>query len=207
MRRNDDQLPMRREQAGGLTRFGDSDLLSPSSFFSTSPWQAMRRMQEDMDRLFGQFFGETSGMGTQTALQQWSPNVDISQDEKEWCIEADLPGFDKDNIHVEVRDNHLFLRAEMRDETKNEGGGKQRDYQRRERRYGYFERVMPLPQNVDEEHIACDFKNGVLTLHVPKLAQSAQIGRRIPISSGETQGTAVKTQADEKQKRPEKMAA
>lgn len=195
MRRNEDRLPVLRGQDRGLSRMVDTDLFSPTSFFSTSPWQMMRRMQEDMDRIFGQFFTEAPGAGTQAGLEQWRPNVDISQNNKEWCVEAELPGVNKDDIDVQVQDHHLILRAEMKKEQQDEGEGRQ--YHHRERRYGFFERVLPLPENVDEEHIACDFKDGVLTLHLPKLEQAKQEPRRIPITAGGTGAEAATAPAKE----------
>lgn len=212
MRRNEDRLPVQRGQNQGLSRTGDADFFTPSSFLSLSPWQTMRRMHEDMDRLLGQFFTETPSGGTRGGMQQWMPSVDISQNNKEWCIEADLPGVNKDDIEVEVRDHHLVLKAELRSEQQDEGG-EGREYHQRERQFGFFERVLPLPENVDEEHIACDFKNGVLTLHVPKLEQALPAARRIPITSGETstQGTtAQKKEAAPKEEKgggQQKMAA
>ena len=106
MRRNDNYLPAQHEQRG-LTPYNQGGGLQPSSFFSASPWQLMRRMQEDMDRVFSQFFGNQSGSGTVLApsAPQWAPSVDISQTDKEWCIEAELPGVSKDNIDVQVHDD------------------------------------------------------------------------------------------------------
>jgi HSP20 family protein len=127
--------------------------------------------------------------------------MDVSQSDREWCIEADLPGVKEDDIHVEVRDNHLLLRAEMRQDEQPQGaqarGGQQeqqqgqqperpqRQYFQRERRYGYFQRLLPLPENVDEENISCDFSNGVQTIHLPKLEQARQQARRIPVGRGQ----------------------
>lgn len=222
MRRNESYLPSRQDWGG----------LSPRSPFGTSgsfplfgsPWQMMRRMQEDMDRVFGQFFSEEGGQGGQQAsgqpgIQQWAPRVDISQTDKEWCIEADLPGVKEADIDAQIQDHMLFLRAELRPEESPEGrqaepesgqqaGEKphnghnkaeqaqmqQRQYHQRERRWGYFERVLSLPDNVDEEKVSCDFKNGVLTLHLPKMPEPASQGRRIPIGAGQARSTAGKQQ-------------
>jgi len=197
MRRNQERYPIRWEQERSVSPWGDDWPGSP--LFETSPWQVMRRMQEDMDRVFNQFFspspwtGQGAQAGTHTAggLQTWAPNVDVSQNEKEWCIEADLPGVNKDDIDVQVRDNHLILRAEMRKSEQEEPGGGdgpqqgQRQYARRERRYGYFERVIPLPKNVDEEAIGCDFRNGVLTVHIPRSAKDQPGARRIPVQDAD----------------------
>jgi len=201
MRRNRELLPVRREQEGRLAPWS-AGFFNPPTFFSASPWQVMRRMQEDMDRVFSQFVQPVA----QEVQQSWAPRVDISQDDNEWLIEADLPGVGKDNIDVQVRDGYLQLRAELRQEQEErpqaqprqgggeqpqgnghdqsqraEGAGQEREYYRRERRYGYFERVLPLPENVDEEQIRCEFHDGVLKVHLPKTAEQKPLGRKIPI--------------------------
>jgi HSP20 family protein len=176
-------------------------------------------MREDMDRTFGQFFGPSAltGRGGEWGQQMWSPNVDISEDDKEWTVEIDLPGVERDNVQVEVDHSQLRIRAEMRQETQNqpqqEGQQNQpaRQYHQRERQYGYFERTFTLPDNVDEENVRCDFRNGVLTCHLPKTGEPSYRGRRIPISgdaqtatpgqSGSRQATAASPAGQEKQKK------
>jgi HSP20 family protein len=219
MRRKGEFFPVRRDQdwTRGLSPWGDSSLFAPSSFFNSfgaSPWQAMRRMQEDMDRLFSQLVVPEGAQGQAPGLQQWAPSVDVSQDDKEWLVEVDLPGVNKDDIDVQVYQGHLILRAELRQESPQEQGGQeggsqgaQRQYHRRERRYGYFERVLPLPQNVDDEQIRCEFRDGVLKVHVPRLPEQRPTGRKIAIGDGaeapqaslgvntETPGAAVQEQA------------
>ena len=195
MRRNEESLPVRREQRG-LTPWSDLNSPTSGSLFSASPWQMMRRMQEDMDRIFGQFF-QPGTQQLEQARQGWQPSLDVSETDREWLIEADLPGVDRENVDVQVHNDHLILRAETRreHEERPEGHGsqqgqqqdQQRRYYRRERQYGYFERVLPLPENADEENIRCDFKNGVLTVHVPKAQQAQTRGRRIPIGEGAAQ--------------------
>jgi HSP20 family protein len=126
MRRNEEYMPARRERdLSPMSPFGGSG----QSFFGTSPWQMMRRMQEDMDRVFSQFFGGSAGSGgwpaatgQQQGMQVWTPSVDISQDDKEWRIEADLPGARKEDVHVEVRDGYLVISAEMRQGDQPQGG-------------------------------------------------------------------------------------
>jgi len=213
MRRNENRLPARRDWGGSLFPASQSDFFSPSSFFA-SPWQMMRRMQEDMDRMFGQFFSGPSGAGgvpaqagQQGGPQQWAPSVDISQNDREWTVEVDLPGVKPEDIDLQIRDQYLVLRAELRPEeapqeqqaegqsgqqpTGQKQNGQQqeqpqRQYQYRERRWGYFERVLPLPENVDEGQVSCEFQHGVLTIHLPKAEQQAAQGRRIPIGAGQS---------------------
>lgn len=193
MRRNDN-FPVRREPDWDLAPWTETSGFFPSSFFGGSPWQMLRRMQEDMDRAFSQVlsgqFGEGRGAGP--SQPQWSPSIDVSETPTEWCIEADLPGARKDDIHVHVHNHQLHLRAEMRQGQETPPGGQQggseqqRQYYRRERRYGFIERVMPLPRNVDEENVRCELRDGVLRIHLPKAQQATPQGRRIPIGEGET---------------------
>ncbi len=198
--RRDQNLPVpRRNPEQGLLPLGGGSLFDPSTFLGASPWQMMRRMQEDMDRLFSQVFTGALTPALAAAPQQmWSPGVYISEDDREWRVEADLPGVQQDNLDIQVRDNALILRAQMRQEQEqpqegqaqngNEQQGKQgqqRQYYQRERRYGFFERVLPLPESVDEENIRAKFRDGVLAVHLPKAQQAASPGRRIPIGSGQ----------------------
>jgi HSP20 family protein len=171
----------------------------------------MRRMQTDMDRLFNQLV-QPATQEIQRMEQSWAPSVDISHDDKEWLIEAELPGVDKDHIEVEVRQGQLMFRAEMRHEQRQEAqpqaeggkpegngngqrqeGSRERQYHHRERRYGFFERVLPLPENVNEEQIHCEFRDGVLKIHLPKTAEQKPRERRIPISAGDQQAPAAVT--------------
>src|SRR5688500_5957644 len=115
MRRNGGNLPVRRETEWGISPLFERDFLAPESLFSANPWQTMRRMQEDMDRMFGQVVGGT-GAGGARGLQQWQPSVDISQNDREWCIEAELPGVKKEDIDIQVRDNQVSLSAQLRQE-------------------------------------------------------------------------------------------
>jgi HSP20 family protein len=169
----------------GLSLF-DGDLLTPSTFFTASPWQTMRRMREEMDRMWSQFASPALAGGPSEAGQFWSPSVDVIESIKHWTIEVDLPGVNKDNVSVEVRNNQLIIQAEMKQqEAQNQQGQKDRQYHRRERRYGYFERMLSLPENVDQENISCAFKDGVLTCFIPKIEQAVAEGRHIPINDSQ----------------------
>jgi HSP20 family protein len=185
MPRNEERLPARQGGNWGLSRH--DDWMSPSSLFTASPWQMMRRMQEDMDRVFSQFIGG-SGM-VPSGGHGWAPRVDVSETDREWRIEADLPGVSKDEVQVEVHGGHLVLRAETRrehEERPNDGErSAQPRYLHRERHYGFFQRMLPLPGEVDQEAIRCEFNNGVLTVHVPKTEPMRSQGRRIPIQDAE----------------------
>lgn len=148
------------------------------------PWQVMRRMEEDIDRLFSQFMGGGLGIAPTEALQQLSPSIDISEDNSEWRIEVELPGLRPDDVDVRVQGQYLVIRAELRppEEERAEEKGERR-YFRRERRYGLFEEVLSLPSNVNEQAIRCEAREGILVVHLPKSEQAKQQGHRIPVEA------------------------
>jgi HSP20 family protein len=191
--------------------FSGSDLSGTgTALLSISPWQMMRRMQEDLDLLLNQVLSDTpvvpqDGQSQQQRagqMQIWSPRVDVSEDDREWRIEAELPGVKQDDISIQVQNDALILRAQLRQEQEVEAEPtdgqqqgqqtksaqeqpqrQQRRYYFSERRFGYFERALALPETVDEENIRAEFRDGVLMIHLPKKEQTTQQqGRRIPVS-------------------------
>jgi len=170
--RNDSQ-PIFGES--GLEPYSEaSQLLNPAT---ASPWHLMRRMQEEMDRMMSHFANPV--LWSTQGGQLWTPNVDVIEAIKHWTFEMDLPGVSKDDINVEVLDKDLVIKAQARQhQEKSIAEGR---YHRRERRSGYFERVIPLPENADENNITCAFSNGVLTVTIPKSEESVAKGRHIQI--------------------------
>src|SRR5262245_18173434 len=120
MRRNQDFMPMQRGRQTDLAPRGGG-WMAPEMFFNASPWQMMRRMQEDMDRVFGQFFADPAGGGGSQGGQQgnltlWTPRMDVSETDREWTVEVELPGVREEDIDLSLHDNLLNIRAEMRQE-------------------------------------------------------------------------------------------
>ena len=103
----------------------------------------------------------------------WTPSVDILETENELLLKADLPGVDMKDIDIEMENGTLTLRGERKFENETKEGG----YHRIERSYGSFARYFTLPDTVDAESVKADFKNGVLTVQLPKkeLAKPRQI--------------------------------
>jgi HSP20 family protein len=108
-----------------------------------------------------------------------SPAVDIAEDEKEFTLTADFPGFTKKDVGIEVNDGVLTLKAnrEIDNESNDDGF-----YRIRERRYGSFSRNFTLPENVLEDNINAKFKNGSLTVSLPKAEEVKPEVRQIKIS-------------------------
>lgn len=107
------------------------------------------------------------------------PNVELGETDREIRVTAELPGLEEKDVDITVEDGVLTLRGEKRSET----GDKDRGYS--ERSYGRFERRIGLPRGVERDKAAATFRNGVLTVTLPKSAEAIENVRRIPIN-GET---------------------
>lgn len=180
------------------------DLLAGA--FLANPYEFMRRMNAEMDRVFedagfgrgmlgypaptvagrgvtagGRTSGARTGVvtsgGTYGASGAWMPQIETLQRDDSLVMRADLPGVDRNDIHVDVEDGVLTLSGERRQqhEERNEG------VYRSERSYGSFYRAIPLPDDVDEDRIAATYENGVLEVVIPLPEQKAQRARKIEI--------------------------
>lgn len=129
----------------------------------------------DIDRFFNDSWPQLSDSDTSTFF---APRVDIREADGHYEITAELPGVNKDDIHVHVRDGILTLEAETTQESKQEEKGK---VIRQERRYGKFMRSFNLGADVQESDIKASFKDGVLTLEAPKIVEREPERRRIEV--------------------------
>ena len=131
-------------------------------------WDPFKEM-EDMQRRFARVLGITSahaGNGGRESMTvtEWSPSVDIIEDEKEWLVKADLPEVSKEDVKVQVENNVLTITGERKLEKEEKG----KKYHRVERSYGNFLRSFTLPDGADGANIKAEFKDGVLKVHLPK---------------------------------------
>jgi HSP20 family protein len=132
----------------------------------------------DIDRVFDHLW--SPGPRTETAESSFfAPRVDIKELEDHYEITAELPGVDKDNLHVTLEDGVLAITAEVEKEDKEEQEGR---ILRQERRYGKYMRSFTLGSNVQEGDISANFKDGVLKLNAPKAREEEPQKRRIDIS-------------------------
>jgi len=141
-------------------------------------WDEMRRMQEQMDSLFSNFFSfepfgsdflleDKSGKGDLVTSNYRTPASDIYETDKEFVAEIDMPGVEKGDIKVNVTKDGIEVKAEKKHEVKEED--KKKGMYRLERSYAGFYRSFGLPANVDANKAEAEFKNGVLKIKVPKL--------------------------------------
>lgn len=138
-------------------------------------------INDEMNELFSSFFGRSlpSLWNRQESLSTnvTSPALDVSENEKEIRISAELPGIESKDVDVDIADNFITIRGEKRDERKEEKEG----YYRRERSYGSFQRSVALPEYADTEKAEADMKNGVLTITVPKKQEAQKQSRKLEI--------------------------
>jgi HSP20 family protein len=128
----------------------------------------MHTMRHNMNRMVHQFF--RAGLQDKAALRRgsWTPAIDLCEGDEGFTLTAELPGFSKDDVEVEIKDNRLTLRGERKRET----DVKEAQYHRVERAYGAFQRSIRLPAKVDADKAEAVFKDGVLKLTLPKAAEA-----------------------------------
>src|SRR5262245_61598347 len=125
-------------------------------------WEPFRGSYDSqLNRLFTDFFGRTS---QDQNLTPWAPAVDIFEGEHELVVKADLPDIKPEELDIRVENNILTIRGERKFEKKAE----EKSYLRVERSYGSFARSFSLANSVNTEAIKADYKDGVLTLTIPK---------------------------------------
>jgi HSP20 family protein len=127
-------------------------------------WESPRELdtlQTDLNRVFDAFFGGRAANG---ATRRWIPAMDLVETDDHLVLRADLPGLDKDEVEIEVKDNVLTVSGERKAEHQESSNG----YHRVERSYGRFSRSLSLPQGVDADQVQAEFDKGVLEVRIPK---------------------------------------
>ena len=134
-------------------------------------WNPFKEM-EDLENRLSTFFGRAPvrrGNGEEEfiTMTEWAPLVDITEDEKEYLIKAELPEVKKDEVKVVVENGVLTISGERQFEKEQ----KNKKYDRVERAYGSFVRSFTLPDGADADKVNAEFKDGVLKVHLPKSEQ------------------------------------
>jgi len=129
-----------------------------------APWQELENMNRQLSHLLGD-----SPFDAASEAGQWAPRVDIRETDDALLVQAELPGIEKKDIHLEVKDGVLTLSGERRYEK----DVKEESVHRVERAYGSFTRSFSIPTNVDADKVDANMKNGVLEVRLLK-RQSAK---------------------------------
>jgi HSP20 family protein len=129
-------------------------------------WDPARQLdtfQSDLDRVFDAFFGGRTANGT---ARRWVPAMDLVETDDHLVLRADLPGLDKEDVEIEVKDGVLTISGERRTEHEDSADG-----YHRVGAYGRFSRSLSLPQGIDADQVQADFDKGVLEVRIPKPAE------------------------------------
>lgn len=146
------------------------------------PFAALR---QQMDEVFDAFMGASAlaPLAGGNGAMAFAPRIDVSETDKELRITVDLPGLEEKDVEVKLAGDQLTIRGEKRAEHQETGGGKgtERHYHRIERSYGAFQRTIVLPFDAEADKVEAAFKNGVLTVTLPKPAQMQQQAKKIEV--------------------------
>lgn len=129
-------------------------------------------VSKEVNRLMERFYDGDNGES-----RYFAPRVNIAENEKGYEVTVDLPGMKSDEFNIEFKDGQLWITGERKHETEEKG----KTYHRVERSYGQFRRVIALGTDVDVEKVEANYRDGVLTLEVPKVAAAQP--RRINVKS------------------------
>jgi len=151
--------------------------LSMNTLVRWEPFRGISSLQEQFNRLFENRFAPGTEEQTLTA---WAPAVDVYETENELVIKADLPQMPEKDLDVRVENNMLTIRGERKFEQKV----KEENYLRMERAYGSFSRSFSLPNTVNTEAIQAEYKEGVLTVTLPKRAESKPKQVKVNVTNG-----------------------
>ena len=139
-------------------------------------WNPTRSLMTDFDRIFDSMF--TNDLPRFSSTKSWMLAVDVNETETEFFLSADMPGLDKKDVSVDIHDGVITTKGERAIDNEKSTDG----YRIRERQLGSFNRSFRLPDNVNEDKVAAKFKNGVLTVTLPKTKEILPEGRQIKIS-------------------------
>lgn len=132
---------------------------------AVDPFREFGDVQTEMNRLFDSFLGRGGQQGGMERV--WAPAVDVYETKDELVVSADLPGLNEKDIHLSINGDMLCVRGERHWNQE----AKQDTYYRTERWFGKFERTLPLPMPVQSEKVKASYRDGVLTVKLPKVEE------------------------------------
>ncbi len=159
-----DLIPWNRGSGSAVASYGGDDV---------SPFISLHR---EMNRLFDEAFRGFDSPALFGRMPAW-PRIEVTEGDQDIRVAAELPGMDENDVEVMLADGVLTIRGEK----KHEADDKERQFS--ERFYGRFERRIPVDTDVNPDQVSATFKNGLLTVTVPRPAGAQLSARRIPINA------------------------
>jgi HSP20 family protein len=136
-------------------------------------------MEKRLSTIFGRPLTSSNSESKEAiSVTQWSPLVDITEDDKEYLVKAEIPEMKKEDIKINVHDDVLTLSGERKYEKEEKG----KKYHRVERAYGSFLRSFTLPEDADGTKINAEYKDGMLKVHLPKSEQAKKKAIEVKIA-------------------------
>lgn len=142
----------------------------------TSPDRSAVDLWREMDGVFERFFGDR-GWPDRSMTREFVPALDVSENDGEFVVKAELPGIDPKEVDINLTGTLLTIKGEKKDEKEEKGDG----FLRMERSYGRFSRSFQLPCEVQEDKIEAHYKNGVLDLKLPKAESAKRMSVKIQV--------------------------
>ena len=139
------------------------------------PWTGMTTLKNEMDRVLDRFFEPK--WEEYAAPGEWAPSLDLAESKEAFVVKAEVPGMEPGDIQVSLQENLLTIKGEKKLEKEE----KDERYHRIERNYGAFARSVRLPVAVDGSKVDARFKNGLLTVTLPKMPGAK--GTTIPVKA------------------------
>ena len=149
----------------------------------------MLQLQRELDYLFANFFrgfGMPAMGGFRPLIpfddsRLFTPQVDLSATDQEYRLTVEVPGITEKDVSVHINGNTMTIKGEKKQEKEE----KNKDYYRVERSYGEFQRILSLPEDVEQDSVTAAFKNGVLTVTMPRKASAKSEGKRIEVTTAD----------------------
>lgn len=169
-----DLIPWNREKTNLTVRKEDEE---------RSLLDIRKQMNRRIDQFFNEFFTQPYAlnpfMDEPAIWGDFAPNMDVSETDKAVNVSIELPGMEPEDIHITIDHGNLRITGEKQSEKEEKG----KRYYRMERSYGSFQRTFPLPEEVDEDKIEAKFKQGVLSVELPKSKKALTTSKRITVKT------------------------
>ncbi len=137
-------------------------------------------LHNTVDELFRRAWSEPFGLmepGMPTGMGMFQPRLELEEDDENLYVTAEIPGMNREDVEVRMQSGQLLLRGEKKQEEEK----KERGVTHSERRYGFFERRIPLPAEIDQDKCQASYRDGLLEVTLPKTEQSRKQSRRIDV--------------------------